>query len=209
MTKIQLALDRLTKKKCFEIVDQTEDYIDFIEVGTGVIKEYGMSIVREMSDRYPQKIIVADMKTCDAGKHEAIQAFKAGAHITTVMGFASNQTIIEMLSVAKQYDQQLMVDLLGITDSSRIDELHQLGVRMFNIHIGIDLQKDMAWDAQHFQLTKHLSDIQLVISGGIKRETLPLLMKQGPSVVIVGSAITGHSRPSEAAKEIYEGVAVV
>lgn len=207
MTKIQLALDRLTKKKCFEIVEQTEANIDFIEVGTGVIKEYGMSIVREMSERFPNKKIVADMKTCDAGKHEAKQAFEAGAHITTVMAFASNQTIEDMLAVANQYGKQLMVDLLGVTDSARVDELHRLGVRMFNIHIGIDLQKDVAWGAKHFQLTNHISDLQLVISGGINRDLLPLLMKQLPSIVIVGSAITGHSDPAEAAKGIHEGVA--
>lgn len=207
MTKIQLALDRLTKKKCFEIVEQTETYIDFIEVGTGVIKEYGMSIVSEMSERFPNKKIVADMKTCDAGKHEAKQAFEAGAHITTVMAFASNQTIEDMLAVANQYGKQLMVDLLGVKDSARVDELHRLGVRMFNIHIGIDLQKDVAWGAEHFQLTNHIPDLQLVISGGINRDLLPLLMKQLPSVVIVGSAITGHSDPAEAAKGIHEGVA--
>lgn len=207
MTKIQLALDRLTKKKCFEIVEQTETYIDFIEVGTGVIKEYGMSIVSEMSERFPNKKIVADMKTCDAGKHEAKQAFEAGAHITTVMAFASNQTIEDMLAVANQYGKQLMVDLLGVTDSARVEELHRLGVRMFNIHIGIDLQKDVAWGAEHFQLTNHIPDLQLVISGGINRDLLPLLMKQLPSVVIVGSAITGHSDPAEAAKGIHEGVA--
>jgi len=206
MTKIQLALDRLTKEKCFEIVEQTEAYIDFIEVGTGVIKEYGMSIVREMSDRFPNKKIVADMKTCDAGKHEAKQAFEAGAHITTVMAFANNQTIEDMLVVANQYGQQLMVDLLGVTDSARVEELHRLGVRMFNIHIGIDLQKDVAWGAQHFQLTNHISNLQLVVSGGINRDILPLLMKQQPSVVIVGSAITGHENPALAAKEIHEGV---
>ena len=207
MTKIQLALDRLTKEKCFEIVEQTEPYIDFIEIGTGVIKEYGMSIVREMSERFPNKKIVADMKTCDAGKHEAKQAFEAGAHITTVMAFASNQTIEDMLAVANQYGQQVMVDLLGVTDSSRIDELHRLGVRMFNIHIGIDLQKDVAWGADHFHLTNHISDFQLVVSGGINRDLLPFLMKHQPSVVIVGSAITAHSHPAEAAKGIYEGVA--
>lgn len=207
MTKIQLALDRLTKKKCFEIVEQTEAYIDLIEVGTGVIKEYGMSIVREMNERFPNKKIVADMKTCDAGKHEAKQAFEAGAHITTVMAFASNKTIEDMLAVANQYGKQLMVDLLGVTDSARVEELHRLGVRMFNIHIGIDLQKDVAWGAEHFQLTNQLSDHQLVISGGINRDLLPLLMKQLPSVVIVGSAITAHSNPAEAAKGIHEGVA--
>ncbi|MEW9671811.1 orotidine 5'-phosphate decarboxylase / HUMPS family protein [Ammoniphilus sp. 3BR4] len=98
--KLQLALDRLCWEQCFQVVQQVEDDIDWIEIGTGVIKEYGMAIVRKMKEQYPQKVIVADMKTCDAGKHEAQQAFDAGADITTVMAFSADRTIADTLEVA-------------------------------------------------------------------------------------------------------------
>src|SRR5690625_7760564 len=75
--KLQLALDRLTEKECLSVLEETKESIDIIEVGTGVIKEYGMSIVRTIRELYPDRLIVADMKTCDAGKHEALQAFEA------------------------------------------------------------------------------------------------------------------------------------
>lgn len=72
--KLQLALDRLTETECFDIAEQTRRSLDIVEIGTGVIKEYGMAIVRKMRERFPEKWILADMKTCDAGKHEAKQA---------------------------------------------------------------------------------------------------------------------------------------
>src|SRR5699024_12053383 len=101
--KIQLALDRLSKKECFSIINETFDYIDWIEIGTSVIKEYGMEIVREIRKAYPNKTIVADMKICDAGGYEAEQVFNAGADITTVMGFSSNLTIVDTLKVAEKH----------------------------------------------------------------------------------------------------------
>src|SRR5690554_1504548 len=100
--KLQLALDRLTRDECFQILKDVEMYVDWIEVGTGVIKEYGMAIVREIKQAYPNHILVADVKTCDAGKHEAKQAFDAGADIMTVMAFSANETIKGTLAVAKE-----------------------------------------------------------------------------------------------------------
>lgn len=35
---LQLALDRLTREQCFELPKSTERSIDFVELGTGVIK---------------------------------------------------------------------------------------------------------------------------------------------------------------------------
>lgn len=47
--KIQLALDRLTKQQCFSILEETADHIDWIEIGTGVIKEYGMGMFGKLA----------------------------------------------------------------------------------------------------------------------------------------------------------------
>src|SRR5699024_7312912 len=128
--KLQLALDRLTRWECIRIIEQVKYKIDIIEVGTGVIKVYGVSIIRELKDLYPDKTILADMKICDAGKHEAEQAFKAGADITTVIGFAGNQTIVETLNVAKEMNSRVMVDLLEIQSPERVNELDTIGVEL-------------------------------------------------------------------------------
>lgn len=52
-----------------------------------------MNIVREIRYNYLSFTIVADMKTFDAGRHQALQAFDSGADIMTVMAFSSDQTI--------------------------------------------------------------------------------------------------------------------
>ncbi|MFC0524683.1 3-hexulose-6-phosphate synthase [Pontibacillus salicampi] len=203
--RIQLALDRLNKRRCFQLVEATKEYVDWIEIGTGVIKEYGMEIIREMKEHYPEKVLVADMKTCDAGEHEAKQAFEAGADITTVMAFSANQTITAMLQEARASEKQLMVDLLGVSDQKRIEELAQLGVEWMSLHFGKDMQQQgEGLTEAAFSAMKGLSGVSVAVAGGIAEETLPRIMLHKPETVIVGSAITKAEHPGVVARRMKE-----
>ncbi|WP_394140897.1 3-hexulose-6-phosphate synthase [Cytobacillus oceanisediminis] len=196
---LQIALDRLTREECFKILKETEKFVDWIEVGTGVIKEYGMSIVREIKQSYPHKTIVADMKTCDAGKHEAAQAFEAGADITTVMAFSADKTIADTLKTAEQYGKRIMIDLLGVSERSRIIELQNLGVELVSLHYGKDMQSEGELGMDLFSLTQGLSNLEVAVAGGINLETLPSVIEKGLSTIIVGSAITKAVNPCDSA----------
>lgn len=188
--KLQLALDRLTEEECLGILEEVNEEIDWIEVGTGVIKEYGMAIIRKIKKAYPNKIIVADMKTCDAGKHEAIQAFEAGADITTVMAFSADKTIQDSLKVAENYNNQIMIDLLGVTERKRIEQLRELGVKLVSVHFGKDMQEDGEFHTDLFSLIKGFPELEVAVAGGINGKSLPGIVERNPTTVIVGSAIT-------------------
>lgn len=198
---LQLALDRLDRDACFDLLAQTNPNIDWIEVGTGVIKEYGMAIVREIREKYPNHRIVADMKTCDAGEHEAKQAFEAGADIVTVMAFAADATIAGMLNVAKSVDKEVMVDLLNITDHDRVSELKRLGVKLVSLHIGKDMQLEKGLSVSAFDIVKD-AGLTVSVAGGINASTLPEIVMQRPDIVIVGSAITGADSPVEESRKL-------
>ncbi|MFD2923609.1 3-hexulose-6-phosphate synthase [Halobacillus naozhouensis] len=203
---LQLALDRLTEQECLDILTDTNESLDWIEVGTGVIKEYGLAIVRTIREAYPNKVIVADMKTCDAGKHEAIQAFEAGADITTVMAFSADQTITDMLDVARTYQSRVMVDLLGVSDSTRIQQLRQLGINLVSLHFGKDMQKNGSMDSQLFDLVSHYPDLEVAVAGGIGLDTLPGILPHQPDTLIVGGAITKQENHKQAAAQIKEAM---
>lgn len=198
---LQLALDRLTREECLRIAEETKESIDIIEIGTGIIKEYGMSIVRELKTHYPEKTLVADMKTCDAGKHEAYQAFHAGADITTVMAFSSNITIKETLNIAKQMDKRIMIDLLEVSSKDRITELYDLGVDLVSLHIGKDRQQTAYFNTSLFSLIKGF-DFDVTVAGGINMRTMPYIIEEEPDTIIVGSAITSAENPSAVAAEM-------
>lgn len=203
--KIQLALDRLTRGECIRLIDQTSASIDWVEIGTGVIKEYGMDIIRDIKTRYPDKVVVADMKTCDAGKYEAEQAFRAGADVTTVMAFAHDQTIRDVLQVARSFGKEAMIDLLQVSDHKRVEEIHQLGADFYCVHIGKDSQAtgETASSAQ-LSLVRELPAVRVAIAGGINEYSAPGLSGQGIDVVIVGSAITKSENPRIAAQRLKE-----
>jgi 3-hexulose-6-phosphate synthase len=199
---LQLALDRLTKEQCFQILEETETYIDWIEIGTGVIKEYGMTIIREIKEAYPYKTIVADMKTCDAGKHEAIQAFEAGADITTVMAFSANKTIKDTLEVAQQYEKRVMIDLLGVTERERMIELKRIGVKLVSLHFGKDMQQEGEMHTDLFSLIQDFSQFEVAVAGGINLQLLPTILEKKPNTIIVGSAITKAENRCESASRM-------
>ncbi|MCC3649556.1 MULTISPECIES: 3-hexulose-6-phosphate synthase [Bacillaceae] len=196
---LQIALDRLTREECLKILRETELFVDWIELGTGVIKEYGMSIVREIKQVYPHKTIVADMKTCDAGKYEAAQAFEAGADITTVMAFSADKTIADTLKTAEQYGKRIMIDLLGISERSKVIELQNMGVELVSLHFGKDMQAEGEMGTDLFSLTHGLTGLEVAVAGGINLNTLPGIIERRPNTVIVGSAITKAGSPYEAA----------
>ncbi|MFC0469072.1 3-hexulose-6-phosphate synthase [Halalkalibacter kiskunsagensis] len=199
---IQLALDRLSREECFRLLKETEDYIDWIEVGTGVIKEYGMQIVRDIKKTYPEKVLVADMKTCDAGKFEAAQAFEAGADITTVMAFSADKTITDTLEVARLHGKRIMIDLLGVTARARIAELERLGVDLVSLHYGKDMQTEGDMHADMFSLLEGHSNFEVTVAGGINLDSLPEMIEKAPDTVIVGSAITKAQNSKDVAEKM-------
>ncbi|MFD1413351.1 3-hexulose-6-phosphate synthase [Oceanobacillus jeddahense] len=203
--KLQLALDRLTREECLFIIHETEKEIDWIEVGTSVIKEYGMSLVREIRELYPDKMIVVDMKTLDTGGHEAIQSFEAGADITTVMAIASDRTITDTLEIAAKYGKRVMVDLLEVTSKSRVQQLKGLGVDLVGVHIGKDKQVPGKFDKKHFSIVKDF-DLEVSVAGGIDFENLPGVLTCKPDIVIVGSTISKASNSKYSARRIKDTI---
>ncbi|WP_059103020.1 3-hexulose-6-phosphate synthase [Shouchella shacheensis] len=199
--KLQLALDRLTWDECLALARETEANVDIIEIGTGVIKEYGMAIVRKLSDTFPEHTILADMKICDAGEHEAKQAFDAGADIATVMAFASDATIQGTHQVAEKYGKQMMIDLLQVREREKVKQLKALGVSFVGLHIGKDQQQDHQLSSALFSLVEDLH-LTTSVAGGVTLASLRGICEHSPDVVIVGSAITKADDPGGAARSM-------
>ncbi|MBW1990828.1 MAG: orotidine 5'-phosphate decarboxylase, partial [Deltaproteobacteria bacterium] len=88
--KLQLALDFVDLHRALLVADKAVPAgVDWIEVGTPLIKSEGLNAVRELKKRFPGKTIVADMKIMDAGRIEVESAAKAGAAIIDVLGAAA------------------------------------------------------------------------------------------------------------------------
>ena len=101
---LQVALDFVDLPRALLIArEAVAGGADWVEAGTPLIKAEGLQAVRELKAAFPDKVIVADMKTMDAGRIELEYAAKAGAGVVGVLGAASDSTIKECAEAARNY----------------------------------------------------------------------------------------------------------
>lgn len=204
--KIQLALDRLTIPEAIRLTSLVEPDIDWIEVGTSLIKEFGMESIREMKKAFPHKTILADTKTMDNAKYEAEISFTAGADIITVMGTAPKVTIETCIEIAKTYQKRVMIDLLN-TSSEQLKSLLTIEDAIFCLHISKDEQElsgKNEWKNSQILAAYPTSSHTIAAAGGITIDSLPQLLADGIDIAIIGSAITKAVNPSEAARQFKQ-----
>ncbi len=95
---LQLALDLLNADRALGIAEASiKGGADWIEAGTPLIKSEGMEIIRKLKQTFPEKTLVADMKTMDTGALETEMAAKAGADIICILAASDDSTIVAAL----------------------------------------------------------------------------------------------------------------
>src|SRR2546422_1226595 len=114
--KVQVALDLIHLKDALRIAKAANRAgVEWVEAGTPLIKSEGMRSVRELKRALPAAVVVADMKTLDAGAIETEIAFEAGADIVSLSGLADDSTIKGSARGKDRYNKRLMVDPLMTT----------------------------------------------------------------------------------------------
>ncbi|WHY70642.1 3-hexulose-6-phosphate synthase [Fictibacillus enclensis] len=199
--KIQLALDRMTISEAIETAKEAEQYVDLIEVGTSLIKEYGVESISEIKKKFPLKPVLADMKTFDNAAYEFSIAFDAGADMATVMGAAPLVTIETCLKVAEENGKEVMIDLLNVS-SEQMQRLLSYTSAVFCEHVSKDEQESDNKTMEK-QNKERLPVDRLALAGGIALSTLPMAAEKNPEIIVVGSAITKAANIQEAAKQMY------
>jgi 3-hexulose-6-phosphate synthase len=207
--KIQLALDRLKIAEAIDLAKKVEDSVDWIEVGTSLIKEFGVSSIKELKSAFPNKTIVADVKTNDNARYEFEMCFDAGADVATVMGVSPLVTIDICMEVAARYNKKVMIDLLNTTEQQKL-ELQKYKDAIFCLHVSKDQQEESGMANRGTADNQLKFDLQIAAAGGITMESLEQLKTTvNPDVVIVGGAITKASNPSEAASQFKQKIAQI
>jgi 3-hexulose-6-phosphate synthase/6-phospho-3-hexuloisomerase len=189
---LQLALDFVDLPRALTVAEEAvAGGADWLAAGTPLIKSEGLQAVRQLHALYPSHVIVAAMKTMDAGRAEVEFAAKAGAKVVGVLGAASDATIKECVEAAHNYGAEIVVDMVQVADVvKRAKEAEAFGASYIGIHIAIDeqMQGKTPWDTLR-AVTAAVS-IPVAVAGGINSETAPLAIEAGASIVVVGGAIT-------------------
>jgi len=201
---LQVALDILELKRALQIAQESIDGgADWIEVGTPLIKSEGMQAIRSMRDRFPDTIIVADMKVADTGTLEVEMAAKAGANIVCVLADADNSVISEAVRASRLYGVRIMADLINVKDPiSRACELEAMGVDIICAHVGIDQQMIGKDSIELLVSLCNQVHIPLAVAGGIDAARAGDAVRSGADIVIVGGWIARSADVAGSTKKI-------
>ncbi|MHB8896109.1 MAG: 3-hexulose-6-phosphate synthase [Candidatus Geothermincolia bacterium] len=205
---LQVALDFVDLERAIEVAGEAVGGgVDWIEIGTPLIKSEGLNAVRAMRQAFPNHKIIADMKTIDAGRTEVETAAKAGADIIDVLGASSDATIAECVDAAHNYGCEIVVDMIEVADPvRRAKAAEAAGANYIAVHTAIDVQMV---GGDPFELLKKVVDavdIPVACAGGVNSETAAQAVEHGASIVIVGGAIIKSADARKAASEIKEAM---
>jgi 3-hexulose-6-phosphate synthase/6-phospho-3-hexuloisomerase len=203
---IQLALDSLDRNQTLELARVTAPYVDIFEIGTPCIKHNGVEIVRELKRRHPDRLILVDLKTMDAGEYEAAPFYAAGADICTVLGVSGPATIAGVVKAAQAHSAEVQVDLINVPDKAACArEAARLGAQIIGVHTGLDAQAQGQTPFADLESIARLKlPVRISVAGGINQNTASRAAKAGADIVVVGAAIYGAPCPAAAARAIRE-----
>ncbi len=204
MALTQMALDSLDFDATVALAEKVAPHVDILEIGTPCIKHNGIKLLETLCAKFPNNLILVDLKTMDAGYYEAEPFFKAGADITTVLGTADIGTIKGVIDVANKYGKKAQVDMINVADkAARAKEVAAIGAHIIGVHTGLDQQAAGQTPFADLALIKSLNlGVEVSVAGGIKAATVKQVKDAGASIIVAGAAIYGADDPAAAAAEI-------
>jgi 3-hexulose-6-phosphate synthase len=198
---IQVALDRIPLDRAVRIAGTVAPHVDWIEVGTSLVKQYGQDAVRRVVAAAGTTPVLADLKTVDDVRFEFGLAFDAGARSVTVLGLAPDVTVDGAVEVAEERDRELVVDLMGLT----AERVEGLAARLpDDVVLAPHVSKDAQGSGARVQdlLGDWTRGHRIALAGGLTADALPSLRDEQNLRVIVGSAVTKADDPLAAVREL-------
>ena len=107
---LQIALD---KPEHFALLPHIRNMADIVEVGTPLLKRFGIGAIATARELCPDTLVLADTKTVDGGKLEAEMVFGAGAAFMTVLSSTSRATHDAVGRVAAEYGATVIIDTIA------------------------------------------------------------------------------------------------
>jgi 3-hexulose-6-phosphate synthase len=203
---LQVAIDRA---ESFGVIAQVRGIADIIEIGTPLLKRFGIGAIATARELCPDTAILVDTKTVDAGDLEAEMALGAGARLMTVLSSSSAATHAAVGRVAARFGAFVVVDT--ITESGK-PELLPAGAAFPETfaYVGVHSPTDARLAGNRsFAHIDAVLDIRrrgfrVALAGGLGPHSLDAILEVEPEIVVVGSAITGADDPRRVATWIKD-----
>jgi 3-hexulose-6-phosphate synthase len=207
---LQVALDLTDIEKAIDIArNSMRAGADIIEAGTPLIKYEGYRALKSLKETIQDKaLLLADMKTADAGEIEVEIAKKGGADIITVLGIMDDSTIESTVKRAKELEMIVEADLINVKNVvERAKELRDIGVDIVGLHVGIDVQKKRGItiaDLREEIIQVSKLGIHISVAGGISTNNIKYLLDLPINIFVVGGFITKNADPYSATLQMVK-----
>ena len=203
---VQVSLDVETTDEALTLAEKAVCAgVDWIEAGTPLILGEGLHAIRALRERFPDKPIIADLKTMDGGYLEAEMMAKAGADMVVVMGVAHPATIRAVVRAARDYDLKVMGDILAAPDKVACARLmEELGVDYIIVHTGFDERRMVIGASPFDDLTAvvEATNVPIQAVGGLSIEQAMECPGRGASLVVIGAPLAIEADSFAAASDV-------
>lgn len=205
---IQVALDIPSLERTKSIVQNLPESDRIIlEVGTPLLKKYGVKVIRDLREVAREIFIIADLKTLDVGKVEVDLAFEETADAVVAAGVAAKETLDRFIYEAKKLGIYAVIDMMNVEDANKkLKSLKDLpDIVIF--HRGIDTETGKTLGLEQIdKLRKAFAGKKLLIAvaGGIVPETGREALEMGANILVVGRYITQSRDVKRSAREFLE-----
>ena len=204
MALTQMALDSLDFDATVSLAEAVAPHVDILEIGTPCIKHNGIKMLETLKAKFPNNLILVDLKTMDAGGYESEPFYKAGADICTVLGAAGIATIKGVIDAANKYGKECQVDMINVADKAALTkEAVAAGAHIIGVHTGLDAQAAGHTPFADLATIAALNTgAKISVAGGVKASTAQEVKDAGASIIVAGAAIYGAPDPAASAAEI-------
>lgn len=205
--RLQFAIDA---PEHFGFLPRLARYFDIIEVGTPVLKRFGLSAITTACELAGGKPVMADTKTVDAGGLEAEMVFAAGAASMTALALAPTATRRAVLDVAARYGRIVIFDTILGAPSETDEFIVEMGggEHWVGLHASSDAR--LAGD----KTNRHINAVtrwqakgaRVLLAGGIGRANLQRSLEANADVIVIGSSVSAATDPEREAAWIRSHV---
>lgn len=190
---LQISLDLTNIEDALEMAKvAVEVGVDWIEAGTPLLLGEGLHAVKRLREAFPDHPIVADLKTMDGGYLEAEMMARAGATHVVVMGVAHPATIRAVVKAARDFNIQVMGDIMASPDPVACAKMLEAnGVDFIIVHTGYDERGEDPARTPYDHLHDVVKAVNIPVQavGGLSIVQAADMPKHGAPLVVVGAPL--------------------
>jgi bifunctional enzyme Fae/Hps len=191
---LQIAFDNPSLERAKDIISLLPESDRIIlEIGTPLIKKYGVRVIRELRDLVKDKFMIADLKTLDVGKVEADLAFGETADGVVAAGLAAKEVLNRFIYEARRLGIYAVVDMMEVDDPIQKLRLLKHFPDVVILHRAINVEKVGTHRLEFIQELRKAfpqKKFLVAVAGGIVPETAKQALALGADIIIVGRYIT-------------------